>query len=84
MTHLHNIKAPEAIEALYSLACGPQLMMKYTGCIINGVRFHIKEHDSHLRSQNSEVLVEGNHGDDILSFYGVLKDIIQIDYIKEK
>lgn len=81
--HLYNYRKPEATEALYALASGPHICAKkYTGCIINGVRFHTKARDSRLRTQNSGIVVEGNHKDEFIDFYGVLIDIIELDYIK--
>ncbi|XVE89193.1 hypothetical protein DITRI_Ditri19aG0130800 [Diplodiscus trichospermus] len=56
----------------------------YTGCIVNGVRFLSKERDNRRKSQNSGIVVEGNHGDDMIEFYGVLNDIIQLDYVKDR
>ena len=50
---------------------------------MNGVKYHTKERDFNLRSQNSGVMVEGNHEEEDIDFYGVLIDIIQLDYIKE-
>ena len=36
----------EAIDELYSLACGPDNQVHtYTWCIVNGVRFHTKDRD---------------------------------------
>ncbi|XP_039146815.1 uncharacterized protein LOC120284059 [Dioscorea cayenensis subsp. rotundata] len=72
-----------ATEALYSLACGPNICCKkYTGCIVNGVRFHTNARDSRIRSQNSGIMVEGNHKDDIIDFYGVISEIIELDYVR--
>ncbi|KAK8547832.1 hypothetical protein V6N13_027445 [Hibiscus sabdariffa] len=69
---------------LLSLAYGPDIRaQKYTGCIVNGVRFHTKARDEHLTSQNSGVTVEGNHEEDQINFYGILTDIIQLNYIKD-
>ncbi|KAK8996639.1 hypothetical protein V6N11_081905 [Hibiscus sabdariffa] len=69
---------------ILSLAYGPDIRaQKYTGCIVNGVRFHTKARDEHLTSQNSGVTVEGNHEEDQINFYGILTDIIQLNYIKD-
>ncbi|KAL3619539.1 hypothetical protein CASFOL_036600 [Castilleja foliolosa] len=68
-------------ESLYSLACAPRrCIKKFAGCIVNGVRFLTRERDSRRKTQNSGIVVDGNHGDETLSFYGVLDDIIQLDY----
>ncbi|KAK8985755.1 hypothetical protein V6N11_021608 [Hibiscus sabdariffa] len=36
-----------------------------------------------MTSQNSGVTVEGNHEEDQINFYGILIDIIQLNYIKD-
>ena len=85
MTHLYHQDPSEANESLYSLSCAPyRCVRKHTGCIVNGVRFLTKERDSHRKSQNSGITVEGNHGEDVIDFYGVLTDIIQLDYVKDR
>ncbi|XP_039138806.1 uncharacterized protein LOC120276140 [Dioscorea cayenensis subsp. rotundata] len=84
ITSLRNQGLEEVSDELFALAYGPDARVrKYTGCIVNGVRFHTKEHEFHLRSQNSGVVVEGNHEANEIDFYGVLTDIIQLDYIKD-
>ena len=85
MTRLHRESLSTSFEALYALACAPhRCVRKYTGCIANGVRFLIKERDNRRRSQNSGIVVEGNHGDEIIDFYGELNEIIQLDYVKDR
>nr|GMD44164.1 uncharacterized protein LOC109169448 [Ipomoea batatas] len=80
---LHNAHATKAMDDLYSLACGPQLCVrKYTSCIVNGVRFHTKDRDSRHKTQNCGISVQGNHGDELIDFYGVLNDVIELEYIK--
>ncbi|KAL3654668.1 hypothetical protein CASFOL_001403 [Castilleja foliolosa] len=70
-------------ESLYSLACAPRRCIKmFAGCIVNGVRFLTRERDSRRKTQSSGIVVDGNHGDETLSFYGVLDDIIQLDYVR--
>ncbi|KAL3826143.1 hypothetical protein ACJIZ3_022172 [Penstemon smallii] len=85
MIKLRHHNSPKATDALYALACGPDICIKkYTGYIVNGIRFHTIDRGSHLKSQNSGVVVEANHGDSIIDFYGVLSDILELDYIKDK
>ncbi|CAN1156667.1 hypothetical protein LINPERHAP2_LOCUS21081, partial [Linum perenne] len=75
----------EQTLALHSLSCGPTpCITKYTGCILNGVRFHTKDLGERRKSQNSGVMVQGNHIQDIIDFYGVLDDIIRLDYVRDK
>ncbi|CAN1145331.1 hypothetical protein LINPERHAP2_LOCUS43912 [Linum perenne] len=79
------VNESEKTLALHSLSCEPApCITKYTGCIINGVRFHTKDREKRRKSQNSGVMVQGNHIDDIINFYGVLVDIIQLDYVRDK
>nr|GMD45703.1 uncharacterized protein LOC109169448 [Ipomoea batatas] len=79
---LHNVHATKVMDDLYSLACGPQLCVrKYTSCIVNGVRFHTKDRDSRHKTQNCGISVQGNHGDELIDFYGVLNDVIELEYI---
>ncbi|KAL3629880.1 hypothetical protein CASFOL_026192 [Castilleja foliolosa] len=72
-------------ESLYSLACAPnRCVKKFSGCIVNGVRFLTKDCDSRRKTQNSGVVVDGNHVDNMILFYGVLDDIIQLDYVRDR
>ncbi|KAL3849461.1 hypothetical protein ACJIZ3_011343 [Penstemon smallii] len=61
-----------ASEELLSLANGLDTRVKlYNGCNVNGFRFHTKD-----------LVVEGEHHKRIIDFYGVLKDIIEVDYLR--
>ncbi|KAF5459684.1 hypothetical protein F2P56_019609 [Juglans regia] len=48
---------------------------------MNGVRFHTKERERHRRTQNSGVVVHGEHHGSPVDFYGVLHDIIELRYM---
>ncbi|XP_028087238.1 uncharacterized protein LOC114287975 [Camellia sinensis] len=75
-------EAPEATEELWSLANGPNLLVKeYSGCIINGVRFHTKELDNRRKSQNSAVLTKGDYKGEMHEFYGHLCNIWEFEYM---
>ncbi|KAL6582793.1 hypothetical protein OROMI_004871 [Orobanche minor] len=83
MNHSYNASPSDVNESLYSLACEPnRLVRNYTGCIMNGVRFLTIERDVRRKTQNSGIVVEGNHGDDNIEFFGILTDIIHLDYVK--
>ena len=85
MQTLYMQKSPEATDELYALACGPdKRTRKYSSCIVNGVRFHIKSRDLRRRSHNCGLVVKGEHNDEEIYFYGVLTNIIQLNYIKHK
>ena len=62
---------------LIALARGPNYIVnKYNGFIINGFKFHTKEREKLRKTQNSGVMVEA----DGKSYYGILKDILELDY----
>ncbi|XP_042972744.1 uncharacterized protein LOC122304538 [Carya illinoinensis] len=79
---LRAVRPTEVTEDIYALACGPDpWVTSYNGCIMNGVRFHTKERERHRRTQNSGVVVHGEHRGSPVDFYSVLHDIIEIRYM---
>lgn len=82
MQELRSQKSPEATNDLYSLACGPDhRVIRYNGCIVNGIRFHTKDKEVNLRTQNSGVVVQGCHQSKEIDFFGVLTDVIVLNYL---
>ena len=70
-------------QDLFSLAMGLSLVVRsYSGCIVNGVRFHMLERDSRRTTQNSGVMVieKGSGGSVNNSFYGVLGKVLHVQY----
>lgn len=79
-----------------SLASGPsEFVNKYKGYIINGYRFHTKDLEQKRKTQNSGVMLEAmtssfSSATDInpivgdVTYYGVLKDIIELEYDVDK
>lgn len=77
------------------LAAGPsQWARRYTGYIINGLRFHTKKREMRKKTQNSGVFLiaktdsfasskDKNPKSGDISFYGVLQDIIEVRYTNE-
>ena len=57
---------------------------RFVWCKVNGYKFCTEKHDEGLTNQNSGVVVVGNNGSDTLSYYGVLTDIIQVQYFSHK
>ncbi|KAG8379629.1 hypothetical protein BUALT_Bualt07G0108800 [Buddleja alternifolia] len=85
ITHLKYHNSEDVTDEIYALACGPhRIVKKYPGCIVNGVRFYTKERDSHRTTQNSGVMVEGYHDNHAIKFYGIVNEIIELDYVKDK
>ena len=52
----------------------------YKSCIVNGVRFHIKDYERTLHTQNSGVVVQGEHNMKDIEFYGELKNFLVLHY----
>ena len=72
----------EATDELYSLACGPDNQVHtYIRCIVNGVRFHTKDSDDRCITQNSGICVSGEHDGEEVDFYGVLSNVVVLNYI---
>lgn len=81
MKMLHSQNSPEATNQLYSLACGPDSRVRrYSACIVNGFRFHTEARETHRGTQNSGLVVKGEHQSEEVDFYGVLIDIIALSY----
>ncbi|EAY97045.1 hypothetical protein OsI_18969 [Oryza sativa Indica Group] len=68
-------------EALFALSCGPDLRVKScASCIVNGVRYSTVDREKYLQTQNSGVMVDGTHEGDNIEFYGVLREILDLQY----
>lgn len=79
-------------EELRALAHGPNPVGKrYRGFIINGFRFHVKRFEIYRKTQNSGLVVTAetssfasrNDNNPVVgevTYYGVLKDIIELEY----
>ena len=79
---LGAVESNHISRGLINLAQGPdKRVIRLTGCTINGHRFHTKVRERRRKSQNSGVLVQGDHQGEIIDFYGVLIDIIELYYI---
>ncbi|GJV50562.1 putative transposase-associated domain-containing protein [Tanacetum coccineum] len=75
---------PRVIEEVKWLARGPNDFVKrYSGNLVKGYRFHTKNHDSLLKSQNSRVVVTvmgTSPAQGMVNFYGSLKEIVELNY----
>ena len=81
---LYEIDDP-VISALCALLIGPDSCFKrYNKLIHNGVQYYTSKFDSRKKTQNSGVLVGGNKGDTKVEFYGVLIDIYELTYVRNK
>ncbi|XP_049387467.1 uncharacterized protein LOC125851762 [Solanum stenotomum] len=87
-----KVKSVEVPEHLRQLTKGPNTAAKrYTTYFINGYRFHTMKRDSQGKTQNYEVTLSAttdsfasardqNPIDGEVVYYGVIQDIIEIDY----
>lgn len=75
------VNGEEVNEDLYALASLPDLRVRlFSGCLVDGVRYHTLDRESSRQTQNSGVMVEGSHNGEDIDFYGQLKEIIQLQY----
>ncbi|KAH0664550.1 hypothetical protein KY284_029481 [Solanum tuberosum] len=65
------------MEDLLSLSRGPMpYVTRFKGHIVNGYRFHVKEYDQYLKTQNCGVVVVGETGEEQnhMNYYGELTE----------
>lgn len=68
----------EIDEKTRALAAKPnKTVVRYSGYIINGFRFHTMSHEDGRCTQNSGVV---NVADDGVNYYGRLSDIVELSY----
>ena len=73
---------PNAVsEGLFALSCGPDLRVKScAACSVNGVHYSTIACEKHLKTKNSSVMAKGTHRGETIEFYGVLKEVIELQY----
>ncbi|KAI8562910.1 hypothetical protein RHMOL_Rhmol03G0072200 [Rhododendron molle] len=72
MIQLRKQNSPEATDDLYSLALGPdRRVTRCSGCIVNGTRFHTRDRERLRITQNSGIVVKGEHRSEVIDFYEV-------------
>ncbi|XP_058202924.1 uncharacterized protein LOC131317385 [Rhododendron vialii] len=82
VNELRKQGSPEATNELWSMANGPEpIINTYSGCISNGVRFLTIEWDNRHTTQNSGVVVEGEHEGQTINFYGFLTKVWEMAYL---
>lgn len=85
VNRLQEENSPNVSDEIYSLAVGPDpRVVRYSGCITNAIRFHTREQEVNLRTQNSGVIVKGEHQSNFADFYGVLTDVLEPSYLYRK
>ncbi|KAK9162599.1 hypothetical protein Syun_003501 [Stephania yunnanensis] len=71
-------KSNASKELIYIAKSPNNIAKRFSGFIINGFRFHTKSRERFRKTQNSGVVVVV----DEVPYYGVLTDIIEIDYYR--
>ena len=78
---LRREKPLEVSEGLYALSCGLDTRVRvYATFSINGVRYSIVDCEKSLRTQNSGVMTAITNEGQLVEFYGVLREVIQLMY----
>ncbi|EAY85157.1 hypothetical protein OsI_06512 [Oryza sativa Indica Group] len=64
------VHGEEVNEDLYALASEPHLRVHlFSGCLVNGVRYHTLDRERSRKTQNSGVMVEGSHNGEDIDLY---------------
>jgi len=75
------------MEDLLSLSRGPMpYVTRFKGHIVNGYRFHVKEYDQYLKTQNCGVVVVGETGEEQnhMNYYGELTEVLELQFVGER
>lgn len=51
--------------------------------MVNGYRFHTQSREKNRKTQNSGIVVQGVHEENIIDFYGILQEVLEIEYLGE-
>ncbi|GKE66937.1 Myb domain protein 62, partial [Tanacetum coccineum] len=65
------------------LSRGPLSMNRYSGCMVNGYKFHTKIREIDRKTQDSGIVVKGEYGEDINDYYGILQEVLEVEYLGE-
>lgn len=75
----------QVMNGLQTLAMGPLKGVRcFNGYLANGFRFHTLELQKKRMYQNSGVMVKGTSGDKEQDYFGILTDIIELQYLNGK
>ncbi|KAL2934288.1 Methionine--tRNA ligase [Bienertia sinuspersici] len=82
---LSNEGNDQVVKDLQTLALGPLKGVQcFSGIVGNGFRFHTRDIEMKRVHQNSGVMVKGIVGDTEKNYYGILTDILVIQYLDGK
>ena len=69
-------------EQLFQLSRGPdKQVLSYKCYMVNDFKFHTNDRERCLKTQNSGVVVRGDTGIANLDYYGVLSDVVELQYM---
>ncbi|XP_056683289.1 uncharacterized protein [Spinacia oleracea] len=72
---------PRVTEELLCLARGPmKKVVSFDGYVINGFRFHTRKRQRNRKTQNSGVVVKGDEESGQKDFYGILEEVVVLEY----
>nr|GFA06448.1 hypothetical protein [Tanacetum cinerariifolium] len=76
-THLHSVATEIQI-----LSRGPlNSVNSYSGCMVNGYKFHTQTREENKTCQNSGVVVRGDHGSSMIYYFGILQEVLEVVYL---
>ncbi|XP_021737010.1 uncharacterized protein LOC110703515 [Chenopodium quinoa] len=82
VTILSKENHSSATTNLRALAQGPdRAVISLTGYMANGFMFRTKDSERTRETQNSGIVVNGESGSSTLNYYGLLQEIIEVQYI---
>ncbi|KAJ9538671.1 hypothetical protein OSB04_031404 [Centaurea solstitialis] len=80
---VNNCQQPFASE-IRILSRGPlSFVNQFSGCMVNGYMFHTQSREKDRKTQNSGVVVRGDHGENVIDFYGILEEVLEVEYLGE-
>lgn len=54
-----------------------------TICIVNGVNFQVQRRNELRKSQNYGIVVPSYHENEVIYFYSIIVDILELDYVEK-
>lgn len=51
--------------------------------MVNGYRFHTESREIDRKTQDSGIVVKGEHGEDIIDYYGIVQEVLEVEYLGE-
>ena len=55
--------------------------MRIVDVMVNGYKFHTQSRETNRNTKNSGVVVPGNYGTNTIDFYGILHEVLEVEYL---